>query len=171
MFASYWPTQKKNEFGVADKLNSQPKFVVPSTLDKGEWNNTTVFKGSVQEEIHRLKQRPGGDIRLSGSAMLAQALMQAGLVDDSCVCDRPCRRDHSTDHRALLRDQPPFRPEAGYVFWHRLLDRLCAAPACGGSLDSLDASDAPDCHSADGYTLKERAYAVARHTRSHSELA
>lgn len=82
MFAAYWPTQTQNEFGVADKLNSQPKFVVSSTLDKAEWNNTTVLKGNVVEEIRRLKQQPGGDIRLSGSATLAQSLMQAGLVDE-----------------------------------------------------------------------------------------
>jgi hypothetical protein len=42
LFTSYWPTQTKNEFGVADKMNSQPKFVVSSTLDKAEWNNTTL---------------------------------------------------------------------------------------------------------------------------------
>ena len=81
MFAAYWPTQTNNEFGVADKLNSQPKFVVSSTLDKAEWNNTTLIKGNVIEEIRRLKQQVGGDIRLSGSATLAQSLMQAGLVD------------------------------------------------------------------------------------------
>jgi hypothetical protein len=39
MFAAFWPTQTNNEFGVAGKLNSQPKFVVSSTLDKLEWNN------------------------------------------------------------------------------------------------------------------------------------
>ena len=44
MFASYWSTQTKNEFGVADKLNSQPKFVVSSTLDTAEWNNTTTTR-------------------------------------------------------------------------------------------------------------------------------
>ncbi len=71
MFAAYWPTQTNNEFGVADKLNSQPKFVVSSTLDKAEWNNTTLIKGNVVEEIRALKQQPGGDIRLSGSATLA----------------------------------------------------------------------------------------------------
>ncbi len=79
MFAAYWPTQTNIEFGVADKLNSQPKFVVSSTLDKAEWNNTTLIKGNVVEEIRALKQQPGGDIRLSGSATLAQTLMQASM--------------------------------------------------------------------------------------------
>jgi dihydrofolate reductase len=92
MFASYWPTQTKNEFGVADTLNSQPKFVVSSTLDKAEWNNTTVLKGDVEEEIRKLKQQPGGDIRLSGSAMLAQTLIQAGLVDEYWLLVHPIVR-------------------------------------------------------------------------------
>ncbi len=82
IFASYWPTQTKNEFGIADKLNSQPKFVVSSTLDKAEWNNSTLIKGNVIEEITRLKQQPGGDIVLTGSNTLVHALMQAGLIDE-----------------------------------------------------------------------------------------
>jgi dihydrofolate reductase len=82
MFAAYWPSQTNNEFGIADKLNSQPKFVVSSTLEKGDWNNTTLIKGNVEEEIRTLKQQPGGDIRLTGSATLAQSLMQAGFVDE-----------------------------------------------------------------------------------------
>ena len=81
LFAAYWPSQTTNAFGIADKLNSQPKFVVSSTLDKAAWNNTTLIKGNVVEKIRALKQQQGGDIRLTGSATLAQSLMQAGLVD------------------------------------------------------------------------------------------
>jgi dihydrofolate reductase len=89
LFAAHWPSQTKNEFGVADKLNSQPKFVVSSTLEKAEWNNTTLIKGNVAGEIRKLKQQPGGDIRLSGSATLAQSLMQAGLVDEFWLLVHP----------------------------------------------------------------------------------
>lgn len=89
MFAAYWPTQTNNEFGIAAKLNSQPKFVVSSTLETAAWNNTTLIKGNVAEEIHRLKQQPGGDIRLSGSVTLAQSLIQAGLVDEYWLLVHP----------------------------------------------------------------------------------
>jgi dihydrofolate reductase len=92
MFAAYWPSQTHNEFGIADKLNSQPKFVVSSTLEKGEWNNTTLIKGNVAQAIRTLKQQPGGDIRLTGSATLAQALMQAGLVDEYWLLIHPVVR-------------------------------------------------------------------------------
>jgi dihydrofolate reductase len=82
LFAAYWPAQTNHELGIADKLNSQPKFVVSSTLEKAEWNNTTLISGDVTGEIRKLKQLPGGDIRLIGSATLAQSLMQVGLVDE-----------------------------------------------------------------------------------------
>src|SRR5262247_3431120 len=54
LFAAYWPYQTNNEFGIADKLNSQPKFVVSTTLEKAEWNNTTLIKGNVADEIRKL---------------------------------------------------------------------------------------------------------------------
>ncbi len=101
LFAAYWPTQTKNEFGVADKMNSQPKFVVSSTLDKAEWHNTTLIKGNVVEEIRTLKQQPGGDIRLTGSATLAQALMQAGLVDTYWLLLHPLVRGRGSRLAAL----------------------------------------------------------------------
>jgi dihydrofolate reductase len=82
VFAAYWPSQTNNEFGIADKLNSSPKFVVSSTLQKAEWNNSTLIKGNVAEEISKLKQQPDGNIRITGSATLVQSLMQADLIDE-----------------------------------------------------------------------------------------
>jgi dihydrofolate reductase len=82
IFAASWPSRTNNEFGVADKLNSAPKFVVSSTLDKVEWNNSTLIKGKVGEEIARLKQQPGGNIAVIGSATLVQSLMEYDLIDE-----------------------------------------------------------------------------------------
>ena len=92
MFAQYWPTQKNNEFGIADKLNSEPKYVVSSTLQSPTWNNTTVIRGNVSEEIKKLKREFGGYLRLVGSAMLAQSLMQAGLIDEYWLLVHPLVR-------------------------------------------------------------------------------
>jgi dihydrofolate reductase len=89
IFASYWPLQTHNEFGIANKLNSEPKYVVSSTLQKADWNNTTLIKGNVVEEIRKLKQQPGGYIRLVGSGTLAQSLMQAGLIDEYWLLVHP----------------------------------------------------------------------------------
>jgi len=81
MLAAYWPAQKNNEMGWADWINSIPKYVVSSTLKKAEWNNSTIIKQNVVEEITWLKQQPGNRILLSGSATLVQSLMGTGLID------------------------------------------------------------------------------------------
>ncbi len=80
-FAEAWPSQT-DEVGFAGKMNSMPKFVVSTTLPEGNWSNSTVIKGNVAEEVSKLKQRPGGDILVNGSAQLVQTLTQHGLVDE-----------------------------------------------------------------------------------------
>lgn len=82
IFAAHWPLQTNNEFGIADKLNSMPKFVVSSTLEKAEWNNSTLIKKNAVEEITKLRQENGGNIQLVGSATLVQALLQTDLIDE-----------------------------------------------------------------------------------------
>jgi dihydrofolate reductase len=82
MLASYWPNQKNNEMGVADRLNSAPKYVVSSTLKNAEWNNSTIINEDVVEEVTKLKQQPGQDILMFGSATLVQSLMEADLIDE-----------------------------------------------------------------------------------------
>ena len=78
-FAAAWPSVQ-GEFG--DKFNSMPKYVVSSTLDKGEWNNSTVLRGDVVEEVTNLRQRLEGDIAVHGSAQLVQTLVEHDLVDE-----------------------------------------------------------------------------------------
>jgi dihydrofolate reductase len=78
-FAEAWPS-RSGEF--AEKFNSMPKFVVSATLEEPEWNNSKVIKGNVAEEVSKLKQEPGGDILVNGSAELVHALMEHDLVDE-----------------------------------------------------------------------------------------
>jgi dihydrofolate reductase len=82
MLASFWPQQKNDDMGPASKLNSVPKYVVSSTLKKADWNNTTIIKANVVEEIAKLKQQPGTEIQIEGSATLVQSLMKADLIDE-----------------------------------------------------------------------------------------
>jgi dihydrofolate reductase len=77
-FAEAWPS-RDGEF--ADKFNSMPKYVVSSTLGQPEWNNSTVLKGDVVEEVGKLRQELDGDIVVHGSARLAQTLLEHDLVD------------------------------------------------------------------------------------------
>jgi dihydrofolate reductase len=78
-FAAAWPSVP-GEFG--DMFNNLPKYVVSSTLDKGDWNNSTVLKGDVVKEVSKLKQRLAGDIVVHGSAQLVQTLLEHDLVDE-----------------------------------------------------------------------------------------
>jgi dihydrofolate reductase len=78
-FAAAWPS-RDGEF--ADKFNSMPKYVVSSTLEEPEWNNSTVLKGSIAEEIAKLKQKHSGDVVVHGSARLVQTLVESDLVDE-----------------------------------------------------------------------------------------
>ena len=78
-FAAAWPS-RDGEF--ADKFNSMPKFVVSSTLEDPEWNNSTVLKGDVVDEVSKLKEQHDGDIYVHGSAQLVQTLVENNLVDE-----------------------------------------------------------------------------------------
>jgi dihydrofolate reductase len=79
-FAAAWPTRDEGEF--SNKFNSMPKYVVSSTLENPEWNNSTVLKGDLVEEVKRLRDEADGDIVVHGSAQLAQALLENDLVDE-----------------------------------------------------------------------------------------
>jgi dihydrofolate reductase len=78
-FAASWPS-REGEF--ADKLNGMPKYVVSKTLEAPEWNNTTVLRGDLVEEVSKLRERPGRDIVVHGSRRLVEALLEHDLVDE-----------------------------------------------------------------------------------------
>ena len=79
-FAAAWPTMPgTGEFG--EKMNSMPKYVVSSTLDKVEWAGSNLITGNLFDEIRKLKKSPGRDLLLSGSAQLFNALAQENLID------------------------------------------------------------------------------------------
>jgi len=77
-FAGAWPS-RDGEF--ADKFNTMPKYVVSSTLDNPQWNNTTVLKGDAAEEAAKLKEELDGVIQVPGSLRLVGALLESDLVD------------------------------------------------------------------------------------------
>ncbi len=78
-FASYWPHQG-SEVELADYMNTTPKLVVSTTLDRLEWQNSTLIKGNVAEELTRLKQQPGKNISITGSGTLVRSLLQDDLL-------------------------------------------------------------------------------------------
>jgi dihydrofolate reductase len=78
-FAEAWPS-RDGEF--ADKFNTMPKYVVSSTLEKPEWNNSTVLTGDLKAEVEKLREETRGDVVVHGSARLVQALLEHDLVDE-----------------------------------------------------------------------------------------
>jgi dihydrofolate reductase len=78
-FADAWPS-RGGEF--ADKFNSMPKFVVSTTLNNPEWNNSTVISGDVAAEVGELKDRFANDVVVHGSAQLVNTLKEHDLVDE-----------------------------------------------------------------------------------------
>ncbi|MDX6488170.1 MAG: hypothetical protein QOK13_785 [Gaiellaceae bacterium] len=78
-FAAAWPTR---EGPFAEKLNTDPKYVVSTTLTNPEWENTTVISGNVVDEISRLKEDTNGVILVAGSGTLVRTLLEANLIDE-----------------------------------------------------------------------------------------
>jgi dihydrofolate reductase len=79
-FSKAWPTMEgTGEFG--EKMNTMPKYVVTSTLDKLDWSGSRVVRGDVAAEIRKLKQQPGNDLLLSGSAQLFNFCTRENLID------------------------------------------------------------------------------------------
>jgi dihydrofolate reductase len=77
-FAAAWP---QSEDEGAAYFNGVRKYVVSTTLDSAEWNNSVLIKDNVVEEIKKLKQEEGTNITVHGSAILVQTLLQHDLVD------------------------------------------------------------------------------------------
>jgi dihydrofolate reductase len=78
-FAARWPSRSGE---LADRLNSLPKYVVSSTLEDPDWNNSTVLKGDVVNEVSKLKQELKGEINVPASFQLARTLIEHDLVDE-----------------------------------------------------------------------------------------
>ncbi|MDP1677821.1 MAG: dihydrofolate reductase family protein [Bacteroidota bacterium] len=75
-----------NEF--ARTYDSIPKIVFSKTLTGVEWNNTTLLRSNLQEEIIKLKQQPGKNISI-GSLSIAAFLTQLGLIDEYYIVVHP----------------------------------------------------------------------------------
>jgi dihydrofolate reductase len=78
-FAARWPSRSGE---LADRLNGLPKYVVSSTLEHPDWNNSTVLRGDVLDEVSKLKQELKGEIVVPASFQLVRTLMEHDLVDE-----------------------------------------------------------------------------------------
>lgn len=83
MMAGYWPSPEaiRNMPDMAKGMNAAEKIVFSRTLTKADWNNTTVIKGNIIEEMTRMKQGTGPDMTILGSGSIISQFAEAGLID------------------------------------------------------------------------------------------
>lgn len=95
LMESYWPTVPSNPSSSEHDLNHAhwveqvSKIVISSSLETVEWNNTTLIKDNIMEEISSLKEQPGKDMMIFGSPRLSYTLMQLGLIDEIQITLNP----------------------------------------------------------------------------------
>jgi dihydrofolate reductase len=86
-FESYWPkvaldpASPRGLAEYAQQLNAMRKIVFSKTLSRAEWNNSVLVREIDPEEITKMKQEPGRDMLIYGSASIVQALTNLGLID------------------------------------------------------------------------------------------
>lgn len=134
-FAEFWSTPAAHEADPvrAKRINAMPKVVVSRTLREVRWENTTIIGADVDAELRTLKEQPGQDILVIGSARLTAYLIQAGLLDEVRVMVSP----------VLLGSGNPAFPVSGQVSMELLQSRqfgngnmlLIYRPQAGGAAD------------------------------------
>ena len=87
-WSQYWPNAGGDD-DYADFINNVPKYVVSTTLDKVDWNNSHLIKGDLAKEIGKLKDQPGKTIGVQGSPTLVRSLMDQGLLDELMLMVHP----------------------------------------------------------------------------------
>jgi dihydrofolate reductase len=135
MMASYWPHAHKDPaiskriLAFADKFNAIPKIVFSGTLEKAEWNNTTLVKSDSLEYVARLKETEGKNLGIGGIA-LAGLLMRHGLIDEYWVLVHPVvagkgrRLFENVDVQLKLRLMETRVLKSGVVALHYASDRF-----------------------------------------------
>jgi dihydrofolate reductase len=110
IFAAYWPTAVPYEEGdaldpaggkedprIIAALNDYPKYVFSTTLPEQDWKHTHLLRGGLEDEVRRLRETPGRNVNIQGSASIVRALQQADLIDEY----------HLYVHPVLLGDGKP----------------------------------------------------------------
>jgi dihydrofolate reductase len=113
-FAQAWPSMPRDETGYADKMNSMPKFVVSTTLEHADWNNTAILRGDIEDEVRAIKQQIDGDILINGSGQLVDALLKHDLIDEFRLMICPI----------VLGTGKRLFPDAGHEISLRLVDTI-----------------------------------------------
>jgi len=88
-FAGYWPHQNSDETPGAAEMNETPKYVVSTTLQDVDWQNSTLIQGDLTEALTALKQQPGKNISVVGSGTVVRSLLRENLLDELALLVHP----------------------------------------------------------------------------------
>jgi len=88
MWEGYWPTADP-EIDFTGFINNTPKYVASTTLDTVSWEGSNLIKGSLVDEVARLKSEAGRDIGIYGSPSVVRSLLYAGLLDQLLLLMSP----------------------------------------------------------------------------------
>jgi dihydrofolate reductase len=87
-FAAFWPSQN-DDVPLAGYMNGTPKYVVSTTLDALDWDNSRLVIGDLATELRELKEQPGKNIQVTGSPTLVRSLLRDGLLDELALMVHP----------------------------------------------------------------------------------
>ena len=87
IFAAHWP--HIHDDPLANKLNAEPKYVASRTLQRVDWNHSTLLQGDVVEGVEKLKGESNGEIQIHGSGDLIQTLLKHNLIDEFRIWINP----------------------------------------------------------------------------------
>jgi class 3 adenylate cyclase len=82
IWAAFWPDPPEIAAFLGERITALPKYVVSTTLPESDWANTTMLRGDLETEVRRIKELPGGDLMVYGSADLVSSLLELDLVDE-----------------------------------------------------------------------------------------
>ena len=139
-FARDWPQITDPDDPFTALMNSLPKYVASNTLTTGSWNPTKVLRGDVAGQVAALKEQPGRELQIHGSALLAQSLLNAGLIDGIRLVVAPVVVGHGRR----------FFPEGGTPVGLRFV--ACESTPSGLSIHTYECIGKPDFAAYTGVT-------------------
>src|SRR5262245_100446 len=143
VWAAFWPTAPEAAAGMARHINALPKYVVSKTLRSSDWANTTILRGDLGEEVARLRDLPGGDLMVYGSADLVAGLLERDLVDELRIMLFPI---------ILGSGKRLFRDEADLRRLHLLSTRTTSSGVVILTYDREEKAPSPDIAAAYSWT-------------------
>lgn len=130
LMVSYWPTPYalENDPIVAAGMNKAEKIVFSQTLKETSWNNTSLMKHNILEEIKSLKQKDGKNMAILGSGSIITQFAQAGLIDEYQLLIDPIAIGGGTSIFRGIKNKLPLKLKKTKVFKNGSV-LLCYEPA------------------------------------------